>query len=114
MRTFDEVLDNDLITVVSADERAGRFEVRIGTLPTIVLIEISRRRTANGQFEYSASHAIQTPKQFAPYYTSLPYGATPPEALAKALDDFAIFYELGVRAGHRPSETWLVPRSSAP
>lgn len=70
------------------------------------------RRGSSGRYEYTVSHAIQTPEQLGPYLSSIPYGDTPEEALAKAIDDLTLFYSAGVRAGHEPAESWLVRRRS--
>ena len=112
MRTFAEVLDTDLVTAVSSDIASRTFRIRIGALRTVITIRISQRRGPHGRFEYKASHAIRTPSQMGPYLSSIPYGDTPEDALAKAIDDLTIFYSVGVRAGHQPAESWLVRRRS--
>ena len=112
MPTFAKVLEADLVTLVSSDIAAGTFEIRVGTLATVITIRISKRRGSTGRYEYTVSHAIRTPEQLGPYLSSIPYGDTPEEALAKAIDDLTIFYSVGVRAGHKPAESWLVRRRS--
>ena len=109
MHSFADALENDLVTVVTSDERSRTFRIRIGILATVVTIRVAHRRT-NGMYEYTPSHAIHTPEQFAPYYTSVPYGDTPADALAKALSDFTTFYSVATRLGHVPAESWLVRR----
>ena len=112
MPTFAEVLGGDLVTPVSSDMASRIFRIRIGTLSTEITIRIGKRRGSSGRYEYKASHAIRTPEQMGPYFSSIPYGDTPQEALAKAIDDLTIFYSVGVRAGHEPAESWLVRRPS--
>ena len=109
MSKFSDVLTNDLITVVDADERSRTFRVRIGKLRTVVTIRVAGGAT-QGRYEYTASHAIRTPEQLAPYYTSVPFADTPALALAKAASDLTMFYSVATRLGHRPQESWLVPR----
>ena len=112
MPTFAEVLEADLVTPVSSDIASQTFKIRIGTLATVITIRISKRRGSAGRYEYTVTHAIRTPEQLGPYISSIPHGDTPEEALAKAIDDLTIFYSLGVRAGHKPAESWLVRRRS--
>ena len=109
MGQFSDALNNDLVTVVDADEGSRTFRVRIGVLRTIVTIDVADRPT-RGRYRYTASHAIHTPEQLAPYYTSVPFGDTPGGALSKALSDFTTFYSVAVRLGHRPADQWLVRR----
>ena len=111
MPTFAEVLDADLVTPVSSDTASCIFRIRIGTLATVITISVSRQ-SSRGSYAYEASHAIRTPEQMGPYLSSIPYGDTPEEALAKAIDDLTIFYSVGVRSGHQPAESWLVRRRS--
>ena len=85
-------------------------QTAIGTLAGVITIRIDKRRTTRGKYEYKVSHAIRTPEQLGPYLSSIPFGDTPQEALAKAIDDLTIFYSLGVQAGHEPAEDWLVRR----
>ena len=110
MPSFAEVLEGDLVTSVSSDIASRTFKIRIGTLTRVITIRVSKRRGPHGRFEYTASHAIRTPEQLGPYLSSIPFGDTPEEALAKAIDDLTIFYSVGVRAGHEPDESWLVRR----
>ena len=110
MPTFAEVLEADFVTPVSSDVASRTFRIRVGALATVITIKIGKRRGPHGRYEYKASHAIRTPEQMGPYLSSIPYGDTPEEALAKAIDDLTIFYSVGVRAGHEPAESWLVRR----
>ena len=110
MPTFADVLEGDLVTPVGSDVAARTFRIRIGSLATVITIRVGKRRGPHGRYEYTASHAIRTPEQLGPYLSSVPFGDTPEEALAKAIDDLTIFYSAGVEAGHEPAESWLVPR----
>ena len=112
MTTFSEVLDADFVTPVSCDEGSRTFKIRIGTLATVITIRIGKHAGSPGRYEYTVSHAIHNPEQLGPYLSSIPYGDTPEEALAKAIDDLTIFYSAGIRRGHEPAESWLVRRRS--
>ena len=114
MTTFSNVLDTDeLVTEISSDYASRIFRIRIGTLATVVTIQIGLGKNQVGKYSYSSSHAIKTPEQFAPYNSSIFFGDTPEEALKKAIRDLTVFYEAAEQAGCKPDETWLVPNRSA-
>lgn len=109
---FREALSNDHVTVVDVDAANRVFRFRLGQLNTVVMVRVSKRRVASvagRPYQYTASHALHTPKLAAPYRSSHPYGDTPEATLAKAVEDLVWFYGPAVRDGHEPSETWLAP-----
>lgn len=105
---FDEVLDDELVTVVERNDEMGEFVVRIGDLETLVSIELGRFMTSE-RTKFRLSHVIQTPMLAGPYRTSLPFGDDPGYALHKAIDGLTSYYREAVDQGHEPSEDWLVP-----
>ena len=108
MLTFDDVFDDELVEVVSRDDREGVFRVRIGELTTVVTIRLKKRSTIRGKVDYTTSHVIHTPIQGHPYRTSLPFGDNRPAAVAKALHDLTLYYRLATHDGHQPNTRWLV------
>lgn len=106
--TFDDVLDDDLVTVVERDDEMGEFVVRIGGLETPVTIMLERLKN-NERTNFQLSHVINTPEQAGPYRTSLPFGDRPEYALKKAITGLTMYYRQAVEKGHEPSEDWLVP-----
>lgn len=109
MSALDDVFDDDLVHVVSRNDREGVFRVRIGELPTVVTIRLKKRSTVRGKVEYTTSHVIHTPIQGHPYKTSVNFGDDRSSAVAKALHDLTLYYGLATREGHRPRTDWLVP-----
>lgn len=80
---LDDVLENELITVVERNDGMGNYTIRLGELETMISIDLGR--TPDGRFvKFSVSHAIHTPTQLGPYYR---------EAVSKS---------------HKPNESWLV------
>lgn len=107
LRTLDDALKDDLITVLSRDDSLGIYEIRIGDLETVVTIELGRFLDSE-RTKYRTSHAIKTPSQAGPYWTSIPYGDDPSHALHRAIRGLTDYYRDGVKDGHRPREDWLV------
>ena len=105
--TFENVLDYELVTVVTRDDSRGVFEIRVGELETIVTIEL-RRDMSRNDTEFRLSHAIKTPLQIGPYRTSCPIGGDPAYALNLAVTGLINHYREAVDDGHSPSEDWLV------
>ncbi len=106
--TFDDVLDDELVTVVERNDEMGEFVVRIGNLETPVSIELGRFMTSE-RTKFRLSHVIKTPMPAGPYRTSLPFGDDPGYALHRAIDGRTSYYRQAVEKGHEPSEDWLVP-----
>jgi hypothetical protein len=105
--TIDKALADDLITVLDRNETAGEFTVRVGNLETPVTIYL-RRMLGSEDVEFIVSHAIKTPAQMDPYRTSRTIEDDAPYALHRAISGITDWYRQGVRAGHTPSEQWLV------
>ena len=106
--TFDEVLDDELVTVVERNDEMGEFVVRIGTLRTPVSIDLGRFMTTE-RTKFRLSHVIKTPMLAGPYRTSLPFGDDPGYALHKAIAGLTSYYRQAIEEGHDPCEDWLVP-----
>jgi hypothetical protein len=105
--TIDEILSNPLLDVVDRHDDIGSFAFRIGKLTTIVFIELGRYRNSN-ETKFSASHAIKTPMQIGAYHTSLPFADSWEEALDRAVSGLTDYYEQAIKAGHAPSDDWLI------
>ncbi|MGJ4888840.1 hypothetical protein ACQR1Y_11630 [Bradyrhizobium sp. HKCCYLRH3099] len=103
--TIDEALNDDLVQVELRDDRKGIYVLRFGSLQTKV--KITLRRGRGKETAYTQSHAIETPIQAGPYWTSLPSGNSPGDALHKAISGFTMYYTKAVEGGHSPSEDWL-------
>lgn len=105
--TIEDALSDPDLQVVS--HRNDEWVVRIGVLKTLVTIRLARKR--NGTVEWSQFHAMKTPTQVGPYWTSRPFdtGDNAYEyALHRAVSSLTEYYREGVEAGHTPEETWLV------
>ena len=106
--TFEDVLDDGLVTVIERNDEVGEFVVRIGRLETPVTIELKRPMNSE-RTKFRLSHVIKTPLQAGPYRTSLPFGDYPGYALHKAINGLTSYYMQAVEKGYEPSEDWLVP-----
>ena len=107
--TIDEILENPLLEVTDRHDERGSFAFTIKGLETVVFIELGRFRTGNTT-KYELSHAIRTPLQAGPYWTSNPTSYGWEDALGRAIDNILSYYKLAVEAGHTPSDDWLVAR----
>lgn len=105
--TFDSALADDLVEVVSRDDSMGIFEIQIGTLKTIITIDLGRFMDSEWT-KFRISHAIKTPVQIGPYRTSRPFSDYPAYALQQAISGLAGAYREAVNAGYTPKENWLV------
>ncbi len=105
---FNNALNDPLVTVENRIDDWGTFEIRIGSIPTVISIELGRHMTSD-ETKVWVSHAIHTPVQAGPYRTSRPYWDDPEYALQQTISGFTEYYNQGVKAGHTPSASWLVP-----
>ena len=106
--TFDGVLDNDLLTLVCGDVSSGTFKFRVGTLKTVITINLSSP-TDSDRTTFRRSHAIKTPSQAGPYLPSLDFADYPAYALHRAITSITDYYKQAEEDGHTPTEDWLVP-----
>lgn len=102
---IDEVLKRDLVNVVHSNHR-DRFIIKIGQLETPITITLTTR---DDRVWFTTSHAIKTPLQLGPYWTSRPFEDTAAYALRRALGGMEDYYREAVRSGFSPQEDWLVP-----
>ena len=105
--TIDEILANPLIEVTDRHDEIGSFGIKIRGLETHVSIELGRYRSEETT-KYRLSHAIHTPMQAGPYWTSNPTDANWEWALHRAIDNLLSFYKKAVDEGYTPAEKWLV------
>ncbi|WP_234732397.1 hypothetical protein [Acidocella facilis] len=104
--TIDSILNDPLITVIARDDEMGSFAIKIGTLKTIITIELGRYHTTETT-KFKLSHAIHTPEQAGPYITSNPSGDYWEYALHRAINGLISYYKSAVNAGCQPKESWL-------
>lgn len=106
-RSIDEILAHPLITVEDRHDEMGSFAIKLGSLQTMVFIELGRFR--HGQTtKFHQSHVIHTPVQADPYRTSRAFSDSWEDALEDVLRTLTSYYEEAVRKGHKPQESWLV------
>jgi len=104
---IEEVLADDLITIIERDDESGHYALRFGELETVVSIQLGRSRTTE-RTHYKISHAIHTPVQIGPYKTSLAFSDYWAAALDKAVTGITVHFREAVEAGYDPKESWLV------
>ncbi len=109
-KAIDEVLKNNLISVIERDDGAGLYRFRIGKLQAVVTVNI--KRLDGGFVEYASSHGIKTPEQADAYFSSNTTSKDWASALEKAIEDLLVDYRAAVAKGYQPEESWLVPRNA--
>lgn len=58
---------------------------------------------------FTMSHRVKTPEQQDPYSPSKSWEDDEASALHTALSALTMYWKMGVRAGHTPNASWLVP-----
>ena len=104
--TFDDVLADDLITVIHRNDSRGVFVVRVGEMRTQVEITLSRYMDCD-RTSYWLTHAIKTPIQAFAYRASHPEADSPARALFLAVSNMTQWYRNAIEGGYEPSEDWL-------
>ncbi len=104
---FNSALNDPLVTVVNRIDDWGTFKIQIGTIATIISIQLSRHMTTD-ETKVSVSHAIHTPVQAGPYRTSQPYWDDPEYALKRTISSLTDYYNEAIKGGHAPASSWLV------
>lgn len=100
---------HNLTTIVRASPNEVYFTV--GELTTPIRVRLTE---IVGHWVFQSSHAIQTPLQTAPYWTSRPYAESRDRAIELATDGIGSFYLRAIDSGFVPSEAWLVPAADSP
>jgi hypothetical protein len=109
MINLETLKDEDIFELGSL---VSTHTFRLKAIPSVRIdVTIWKDAVAHGGsfFRYNISHAMHTPGQAGPYYSSAPFADSEEGALHKAISDLMHFYPSGVRAGHEPNESWLVP-----
>tara|TARA_R110000787_G_scaffold68468_8_gene153128 strand:+ start:165 stop:2141 length:1977 start_codon:yes stop_codon:yes gene_type:complete len=101
---ISRALENPYATVISSNGR-DRFTIKIGDLSTPV--HIALRKDAEFWW-FKTSHAIHTPLQAGPYWTSRPYDDDAGYALRRAITGLTDYYRDAIDHDLKPSEGWLV------
>jgi hypothetical protein len=84
-------------------------QLRVGQLTTAIQIKLWVSDPPSGGVWFTQSHYIKTPAQLGAYHTSRPWGDDAEAAFSRAMLSVMSFYDEAVRAGHIPSDAWLVP-----
>src|ERR1700688_4063560 len=105
--TLDSALDDDLVTVVDRHDDLGSYAIQIGTIETIIYIDLGRLLTSD-RVKFRTSHSIHTPVQAGPYHTSRTIEDDAAYALHRAIDGLTSYYRQAVKEGHTPQESWFV------
>jgi hypothetical protein len=108
---FDEILNDELIEVLSRDDKRGRFEIHLGSLRARVIFQL-KVASETRYVTCNQSHTLLTPLK---YRTKQPgielrniLTFDPAFALFKVLDAMLKEYRAAIAAGHAPEDSWLV------
>jgi hypothetical protein len=103
---IEDVLRNALVS--DACEVLNTFLIHIGDLTPTITIRVVRYFDREGVW-FQQSHFLKTPLQATPYRTSNTSGTNVADALHSAIRTLTSFYHEATGAGHKPSDSWLVP-----
>ena len=106
--TFDDVLRNPWINVITRNDAAGFYEIKIGEIDCVVSIQLFEGD--GGRTNYETSHYIQPPFMSQPYISPCPWDTTPELALDNAVGNLCSWYKMALTSQHKPHKDWLVPR----
>jgi hypothetical protein len=106
--TITAAFANPLVAVLEQDEPSGYFRIKLGAFKTEIEIWVTWRPDFE-EYQFTHSHAIKTPKQDAPYWTSRPYNDSAALALDQVVTGLCQHFKEAVDAGLIPDEKWLVP-----
>lgn len=85
----------------------SQYTFQLKGIPVTITVRLYRRE-ARGPVWFEQSHWIKTPEQIGPYRTSRPFNDDEASALQQAVTGLTQFYSMAVKAGHEPSNAWLV------
>ncbi len=105
--TFSRALAKPLIETVTRNDEKGLFQVRIGTIATVITIVVLS--LGDGTYVTTQDYAIKTDLQSGPYRVRYTIYEIPGEALDNALSTYRSYYKLALRHGYEPKSSWLVP-----
>ncbi len=77
-----------------------------------IKVKIYKSSAIKPAYHFSVSHYVHTPDQVAPYITSRPYADSEEAAIQQAISTTTSFIKTAIKAGHEPSESWLVPNDN--
>ena len=104
--TFDDILADDLITVVHRNDSRGVFVILIGEIRTQIEITLSRYMDCE-RTSFWMTHALKTPIQSFACRAVQPEGDYPALALFQAVSNMTLWYRSAVEQGHVPADDWL-------
>jgi len=105
--TFSRALAKPLIETVSRADGKGFFQVRIGTITTVITIVVLS--LGDGTYVTTQDYAIKAGWQAGPYQVRDWAYEIPGTALDEALSTYRFYYMAAVRRGYEPKSSWLVP-----
>lgn len=108
----DVLLKNDVIFEASVLVNTYRFHLKEIQFPAITIRIWLDPWQSNGHFRFQLSHYAATPAQAGPYTPSAPWSETEEAALDRGIRAITDWVNQAIRAGHKPSSTWLRPASN--
>lgn len=105
--TIDTALEDKNINVISK-RVFSEYKFIVGVLKTVITIR-TYKENEHGGYIFEQSHNIKTPEQASAYHYSRPWGDYESYAVHLAVTSITQYYEQAIKAGHVPSESWLIP-----
>ena len=105
---IENVLRNEWISVIHSNGK-DHFVIFLGSISTPITIKLFPR---GDEVWFDVSHAIKTPLQAGPYWTSRPYEEGAGPALRRAVSGLVDYYREATARGFEPNASWLYSRES--
>ena len=103
-RYVDKLFGDPTLEIIELHPNCARF--RLSGIDTEVRIDLED--VGEGNVRFHRSHAIRTPVQAGPYHPSRDWDDDAAYGLHRAIESLASYHRQALRAGHRPSPSWLV------
>lgn len=102
---YDYFLED--LPVENISNEGSQYSFKLRGIPITITVRLYRREV-RGPVWFEQSHWIKTPEQIGPYRTSRPFNDDEGSALRQAVTGLTQFYNIAVKAGHEPSNAWLI------
>lgn len=86
----------------------SEYRFQLGELRPFITIRLYASIDGVGVV-FEQSHFIQIPGHIERYRTSIGSAETEAAALHQAVSGFTMYYDIAMRDGHSPDDSWLIP-----
>ena len=109
IKTLDEN-DEVMESYVLLREMKLYLDVGYDNFHPCIKVNIYKSSSLGGApYHFEVSHYAHTPEQATPYHPSRTSAESESEAIRQAISTTTSYIKSAIRAGHEPSDQWLVP-----